>query len=66
MSESAHFPVVQPKDAVLPPPAEDRLAVGEKIAQGMASARAGRLADGPAVFARHFAELGKLEADAIG
>jgi hypothetical protein len=60
MPEGAHFPVVQLNEAEAPPSPAYRLVVRVKIAQGMASARAGRLTDGPAVFARHFAELDAL------
>jgi predicted transcriptional regulator len=63
MPEGTQLPVIQPTVADAAPSPEYRLALREKIAQGMASARAGRLTDGEAVFARHFAELDALEAD---
>jgi hypothetical protein len=66
MPEGAHGPVVRLTEADTAPSPEYRSVLREKIAQGMASARAGRLTDGEAVFARHFAELDALEADAHG
>ena len=66
MPEGARLPDVPLVDPDEAPSPEYRLALRDKIAQGMASAHAGRLTDGEAVFARHYAELDALEADARG
>ena len=42
------------------PSSEYQQAIREKVAQGMASAKAGRLVDGEAVFTRLYAELDAL------